>query len=909
MIYDYYKERKKVNLLPRFILGVILLIIVVAVIAAVNIYLEIVQLDEIGGFSSVFWTNFGVQAVSMAAGFLLLLLLLVMTNVFISRIVQAFYKETGAVPIKIPNTLIAVVIALIGGFATRNVFYQKALAFFNAVPFGKADPIFNQDIGYYIFQRPFLMSIFGYISTVVLFLAIYTAAYYLIVATSVFGASPLEHLKRRGVLVHNIINVSVFFLIKALSYKFSMENILYGSIKNTRGASYVDVAIWKNFYLAAPFIILVILVLTFIFLGRGRIKYAVFSVVSYPVLWIAVSIIAGIIQSLVVVPNEFVMEKPYLKYSIVETREAYNINNVMEEGFDVKQNLTPGIINANSDTVSNIRVIDYRATLRSNNQLQSIRTFFGFHDGDIVNYNINGKEIPVFLAARELDKDRIPEKTYVNTMFKYTHGYGLVINPVNSYTSTGQVDYILKDIELNSIDPSLKILQPRIYYGELTDNYVVVGANGIKEIDKDVADETRYDGKGGLKLNFFNRLLFAIYNGDPNMVISGYISADSKLLLNRNVVQRVQKAAPFLSVDDDPYIILTKDGRLKWVVDAYTISGNYPYSQDIGGINYIRNSVKAVVDAYDGTVNIYIIDKTDPIIMTYSKIYPGVFTKGDLPMDVQEHMKYPEKLYKIQAEIIKRYHFDPIKNENSIEVFYNNQDIWEIAKYTDMQAENQIREIEPYYNMIKLPRGLGDKAELVVITPFTPLGKDNMMAWLAARNSYKDYGKFILFTFPKQRQIYGPNQVESQINQQSEISQQMTLWGKEGSRVFKGNLLAIPIEESILYVEPIYTESTNNVSIPQVKEVVLGYQSGENMQIVYGLTLADAMKKLFSGVNIAPGAQAPPAGQPAPTGKAEDIRKVVDTFNAVKKSFNSGDWEGFGKNMKDLEAAIGKLEK
>jgi hypothetical protein len=447
----------------------------------------------------------------------------------------------------------------------------------------------------------------------------------------------------------------------------------------------------------------------------------------------------------------------------------------------------------------------------------------------------------------------------------------VVINPIDRFTKQGQTDFILSGME-NENKNNLKMNEPRIYYGELTRDYVVVNPEGsgkLRETDYDGKSETSYDVKNGsgIKLGFLNKLLFSLKYGDFNMMVSGNINSESKLLLNRQIVQRAQKAVPFLTVDSDPYIVLTDDGRLKWVLDAYTSTQYYPYSHMLSGVNYIRNSVKIVIDAYYGNVDYYIIDKNDPIVKVYSKIYPDLFNKGDLPDFVKKHMRYPEKLFKMQTEVLKRYHIVPDSDQN-ITTFYGGQDLWEIATTPERSNSSEV-DIEPYYNMIKLPGELGGGNELILMRPFTPTGdKHNLVSWLSVRNSFDNYGEMILFSFPKNADnIFGPYQVEVKINQVDSISKDMTLWGQSGSQVFKGNLLVIPIEHSVLYVEPIYIKS-NGQAIPEVRKIVVGYQVGNEFMYGEGVDLDSALKDLFkrSGQTpVTPGVPTTPTTPEKPT--------------------------------------------
>lgn len=871
MLYEYNRERFKKSLKRKLIIGLIILLALIGLTIASNIYLEIIQLDEIGNLSSIYIKNLIYKLISAVAGFVIVFAAISITNIFIKNNLREFFREKNLPQRRLPNLPIAAVFSLIAALLLKDVFYQKALNFFNSTSFNTQDPIFNNDVGYYVFQRPFLMALYDFVSTLWLFIIIYTAVYYLFVLFTTFNNLTFKDLKVKSILRHNLINIAIFFIIKAFSYKFLREGILFSNVVGSRGASYVDVNVWLKYYAVAPILLTIIVIVSFIFIVRGKLKISAIAIAVFPAVWIIVSITAGIVQSFIVSPNEYNMEKEYLQYNIQKTREAYNFGKISNYDFSTMKQLTPEIINRNPGTVDNIRIVDYESTLVSDVQLQSIKNFYTFIEGDIINFTINGKKTPVFITAREIDTNRLPDKTYVNTTYKYTHGYGIVINPINRITPQGQVDFILSGLQMRSVDENLVIKQPRIYYGELTRRYVIVNAsNNLNEVDYDGNAETRYEGLGGIKLNFLNRVLFALKYGDLKLITSGYAN-NATLLPNREVVSRAQRAVPFLLVDKDPYIIPTNDGRLKWVLDAYTTTDSYPYAQNYGNINYIRNSVKIVIDAYDGKVKYYIIDKDDPIIKTYSKIYPGIFSEEPLPEDIASHMRYPELLFKIQTEMLKKYHLRP----EDVSEFYTKQDLWDIAKYPADKNLGDVRDIDPYYNMIKLPGGIGDEEELILMRPFTPSGelKHNMVSWLAVRNSYENYGEMILFNFPENTNIFGPYQVEVKINQIDQVSKDMTLWGQSGSDVYKGSLLVVPIENSILYVEPIYIRSAGTSSIPEVREVVVGYQSGDEFKYGIGRTLNEALNNLFAGA-------IPPPDRPAEDDRnegEEDVEeKIID---------------------------------
>lgn len=918
---DFFNKK----LIGKIVAAVILVVIVAAAVIGSGIYMKIIQLNEIGkNLSTVYTTNLLYQVIFAAAAFIVIFILVAVTNIIIKKNIKTYLRQNEMPPKRLPNYIIAGIMALIGAFITKDFFYTKALNFLNAKDFGEKTPLFgNLDVGYFVFQRPFLMSLYQFLSALWLLIIVYTAIYYLIVLITIYSNLTIQDLKIKTIIRHNLINIAVFFIIKAFSYKFQKEGLVYSGFANVNGgAGYVDIHVWKRYFEFAPFLLIIIVLAAMIFIWRGKLKGAAVSIAVFPVAWVVVAIIATATQSLVVKPNELSYESPYLKYNMEQTRKAFKLNNVISHNYSDMTDITPDIINKNADTMKNIRVVDYDATLSSDRQLQSNTNFYTFNDGDIINYKINGVDTPVFITAREINKANIPQLTYINSTFKYTHGYGVVINPINQLTQEGQVQFILNGLKAKSIDPNINVKEPRIYYGEITNDHVIVNppnAGKEKEIDYDgtVGKETSYTGQGGIKLNLINKLLFAAKYGDLNMLISNNISSDSRLLLNRQIIERAQMGAPFLKVDSDPYIMIDNGGRLKWVMDAYTSTNNYPYAQHYGNLNYIRNSVKIVVDAYDGKVKYYIIDKNDPIILAYDKMYPGVLSHDSLPADVASHTRYPEELFKLQTEVIKRYHLDPDVKEN-ISMFYSNQDLWNIARFPDKENEGGYTDIEPYYNMIKLPDGIGDKEEMILMRPFTPSGdKHNMVSWLSVRNSYgdngKNYGQLILFNYPKNTNIFGPDQVEVNINQISEVSQDMTLWGQRGSSVFKGSLLVIPIENSILYVEPIYIKAAGNSSIPQVKRIVVGFQKGDDFKYGIGNDLNSAIQSLFKNLGgtgtaapVTPVIPSDTTSGPAiaaPSENTQDSEKTK-TINEIMAKYDQ-----LKKQLDDMGKLIDKLKK
>ena len=581
------------------------------------------------------------------------------------------------------------------------------------------------------------------------------------------------------------------------------------------------------------------------------------------------------------------------------------MDDVSIKDFAADNTLSAADINENTETINNIRINDFDPTKQFYNQTQSIRQYYTFNDVDNDRYMIDGNYTQTYLATREIDESKIGD-SWLNRHLKYTHGYGVTISRVNQVTSSGQPDVVVGNIPPESTVEELQITRPEIYFGELSNEYIVVGTDET-EFDYPSGDSnqyTQYEGTAGIDLNLFNRLVFAINERSFKLLVSSNIDSDSKIIVHRNVMDRIRTIMPYLSYENDPYMV-TADGKLYWMVDAYTTSSNYPYSQPYNesGVNYIRNSIKVVVDAYNGDVDFYVVDENDPIAQTYAKIYPELFQSfDDMPEGLKDHIRYPNSLFNIQAQIYARYHMEDIS------VFYLNEDQWDIAY--EIYGTEQVQ-MEPNYYIAKLPGE--EKAEFFNSIPYTPKTKKNMTALFVARNDGDHYGELVLYQFPKSRTIYGPEQVEAQIDQNTEISKEFSLWNSSGTKYSRGNMFIIPINSSILYVEPVYLEAINS-SIPEVKRIIVAYGD----KIAYEETLAECLVSLFGdqaeeGVdNGGDGQTGDGEGQGGGTQTGELtqdelIEKAVTAFENAQNAQQSGDWAGYGKYLDELEETLNQL--
>ncbi|NJP21344.1 MAG: UPF0182 family protein [Hydrococcus sp. CRU_1_1] len=762
---------------------------------------------------------------------------------------------------------IALILSLfIGSILSEH--WDKALSYFRPTPFNASEAVFNQDISFYIFKLPVWELLELWLTGLTLYAFVAVGLTYLLSGDSLsqgsfpgFSREQLRHLCGLG---------GFLMLIVSFSFWLSRYELLYSLRGVSYGASYTDanVQLPANTLLSLLGLGIAIALLgSAIFAWRSNLsrRLLIYGSGFYLFLIVAIGVILPTaVQYLVVQPNELEREQPYIARTIALTRQAFALENIDEQNFDPQGQLTQADLRRNELTIRNIRLWDQRPLLETNRQLQQIRLYYRFPDADIDRYtlarngetpsNENDEQRQVLIAARELDYSAVPQqaKTWVNRHLIYTHGYGFTLSPVNTVASGGLPEYFVKDIGVgeegaltvasDAVRDSIPIENPRIYYGEIANNYVMTPTS-VKELDYPSGSENvynTYDGQGGINIApLWRRLLFAKYLNDWRTIFTPEFTPETKVLFRRNINQRIQAIAPFLRYDSDPYLVAADTqepaskppSSLYWIIDAYTTSDRYPYSAPTNeGINYIRNSVKVVVDAYHGSVDFYVADESDPIVTTWSAIFPNLFKPLDaMPESLRRHIRYPVDLFKIQSEQLMTYHMtDP-------QVFYNREDQWQIPNevYGD---KPQL--VEPYYLITSLPTVPFE--EFILLLPYTPQQRTNLIAWLAARSDGENYGKLLLYVFPKQRLVYGPEQIEARINQDPVISQQITLWNRQGSRVIQGNLLVIPIEQSLLYVEPLYLEATQN-SLPTLVRVIVAYEN----RIVMTQTLEQSLQAIF----------------------------------------------------------------
>jgi len=766
------------------------------------------------------------------------------------------------------------------------------LRFLYQVPYGANDPLYDKDISFYLFALPAYVVIKNWMLLTLLLSVLLAGAIYWVHGHIEYDA------QRRSMsptaIAHGSVLLGLFFAVKAWSYALDRYLLLYHDNGVVVGASYADI------HVELPVLWLLIglsIIAAFAAWANLRVRTyrlpAAAAVLVFGGSFVLSGVVPALFQRLFVKPTELQLEKPYIERNIALTQQAYNLRQITAKPFPAEQDLSFKTLEANKATIDNIRLWDWQPLMDAYVQLQEIRTYYKFHDVDVDRYWLDAAYQSVMLSARELKSSLLPRnaQTWVNRHILFTHGNGVVMSPVTRKSAEGLPLFYLRDIPpVATGGPEIR--EPRIYYGEETDSYVIVKGS-TPEFDYPKGKDNVYavyDGTGGIPVGgTARRILFAWYFNDVNLLLSSYITGDSRIMIRRDIQERVRTIAPFLRLDHDPYLVIN-DGRLFWMQDAYTTSSYFPYAQPAQGLdlNYIRNSVKVLVDAYNGTVDFYLMDSVDPIAATYQRIFPGLFKPfADMPAGLQKHIRYPEDLFLIQARLYQVYHME------AADVFYNREDLWQFPR---QPGGGGTAMMVPYYIIMRLP---GEpQAEFFLMLPMAPSRRDNMIAWLAARCDPPDYGKLIVYEFPKEKLVYGPFQIEALINQNTYISQQLSLWNQMGSRVIRGNLLVIPIENSILYVSPLYLRAEHG-QLPELQRVIAAY--GDH--VVMKETLAEALSALFAGT--APAAPSATTGTPLAGPAADRAREALDHYNQAIERLKSGDWAGFGT---ELDAMRGLLE-
>ncbi len=890
----------------------------------IGVYTEWLWFLELG-YDSVWLKQWGVQVLGFALFFIVSIIIL-LSNWQIARVAARSSSRSSAFP-EIPILArginwgingIALFLSYLFASAGASQ-WETFLRYYYSVPFGTTDPVFNLDISFYLFDLPIYAFLRGWVMGLLLMTIIGVAAIYAVSDWRKAQTAPEFLFKLTPLRRQMAILIALFLGLWAVGDWLATYGLLFSQRGVVFGASYTDlnaslIALWLQ--MGLMFLVAITVALNFFSLNLRLPAIA-------GGLWLAASLLVGtlypgILQSYVVEPNELARESEYIEDNIKFTRLGFGLDKVETRPFTVDQEMTTQDLEDNSAALQNVRVWDPRPLLQTYSQLQELRPYYEFVGIDIDRYNIDGINRQVMLSGRELNKEELSADSWVNRKLEFTHGYGIVMNPVDRFTEQGQPEFFISDLPPQS-SIEIEVTRPEIYYGELEsstgDDVVFVGSD-LEEFDYPSGNQnvyTHYQGKGGVALGgFIQKLLFAIHFGDYNLMLSEYITPETRVMYHRQIEERVQRITPFLTLDSDPYLVLA-EGRLVWMLDAYTISNNFPYSTPdaSGRFNYIRNAAKITVDAYDGNVIYYMASTDDPIVQTYSRAFPGLFKDlSEMPPVLLDHIRYPEDLFTVQTEQYLTYHM------TDVQVFYNKEDLWEIPN--ELFADTQVK-VDPYYVIFSLPGE--SETEFLLIRPYVPRGKQNMIAWIAVRNDVPHYGEMIAYELPKQELIFGPSQIESRIDQDPIISSQISLWNQQGSGVIRGNLIVMPLGNSFLYVEPLYLQSESS-ALPELKRVIVASPT----RIIMRETLSEALAALVDAKipdnavvteedagNTATEEEFPEASTndtvtaPIDATVEELINSANTHFEAAEAAQRAGDWTTYGRELEALEQDLNRL--
>ena len=912
--------------------GLFFLIAIIAVVvfgsrSAISFWVDLLWFRSLG-YGEVFWKTRGLEWGIFAGFFALTFLLLVGIfsalkhahkddlpsdhTIFISGQPITLSLKPVLRVVSIGGSL---VIALITGGAMAAEWQTLALWWYAPQGAGVADPIFGRPLGFYLFTLPAWQLILGWLLTLSVISCVIAVVFLLVSGSSRALSGSRESL---GELPWRGLSIAAAFLLLIVAGRVYLGRFeqLFEHHTIFDGVTYTG----AHVTLTGMLVVCVALILGAaiamaggLFAPRGR--WLIASVLPAVICYAGVGVVGWYVSSFVVKPNELVREQPYIANNIEMTRQAYGLDRFLQREFPAETTVDATDPANNQATLQNIRLWDWHALQDTLRQIQEIRTYYDFPDIDIDRYNINGSMREVMLAARELNVDKLPEssRNWINDKLIYTHGYGITMNPVNGFTSEGLPTLLLSNMPVQSTAPGLNVTRPEIYFGEQTstDVYVKTRQQEFNYPQGDTNNLAYYQGNGGIELGgFLRRAMIAFDRGDlAKLPFSDDVNAQSRLLMRRNLRERVAALAPFLTFDQDPYIVLGEDGKLSWILDAFTQSDTYPYSThySVGGqdLNYMRNSVKVVVDAYDGTTTFYVFDAQDPILAAYRGIFPSLFKDASaMPPDLRKHVRYPELLLKLQAEVYGLYHM------TNPEVFYNREDLWTVATEVGLGegGAQQTQAMEPNFVLMKLPGESG--VEFVEILPFTPANRNNLIGWIAARSDGEHYGTSIVYDFPKTKLVDGPLQIEARIDQNADLSAKLSLWNQQGSHVQRGTLLVIPSGKALLYAESIYLKADRS-PMPELRLVVLALQD----KLAYGPTFEAALSSLFGGNISSLSATESPAGPtvaqasaPAPT---QDLNALIaqasKDFDDYQRLTAAGKLAEAGAKLEELKQVIGKL--
>ena len=874
--------------------------------------------------TTVFFTRIGASLGLFAAGALAFWLVFVSNVLLVRRLNPQGLADTPVTEaVQAVGVRITPIVLLVGAFFAffmgtgASSAWEELLLYFNQQPFGLTDPIFGRDVSFFLFTLPIWQFLRGWLMTTLVITLIATGLASGIGWRGWSAPAPVRaHLSCLGALI---------LLLIAWQYRLDALELVYSNRGAVFGAGYTDV----NAQLPAfNILVFVTIIAALLLLVNVFLQQAWRAIVVVLVGWIAISALAGniypnLVQRFQVNPNEFTREREFISYNIDFTRAAYGLDRIVDENFDAESELTPDELLDQPDTIRNIRLWDYRPLLQTYNQVQALRQQYQFTDIDIDRYEVEGERRQLMLSARELIPEQLeqPAQTWVNRKLVYTHGYGVAASPVAEITPDGLPTFVLQDLPVQGI---LDVTRPQIYFGERTNEYVIVKTE-TEEFDYPRGEGgnvfTTFEGDTGIRIGgFLPRLAFAVQFADVNLFISQELTSESQLLWRRNILQRTMEVAPFLRFDSDPYIVVGGDGNLYWFLDAYTVSGRFPYSEpsQFGtrtvppGFNYIRNPVKIIIDAYTGKMDFYLVEPDEPIAAAYARIFPALFTPfEEMPADLNAHIRYPNDLFSIQASIFRTYQMTEPTD------FYNREDVW---AWPEEIFDNQSRPMEPYYVLMQLPGS--DDLDFIQILPFTPANRENMISWLAAQNDPEKYGEMLVYRFGKDSLVFGPKQIEARIDQDPTISSLLSLWNQQGSQVIRGNLLVIPIGESLLYVEPLYLQAATG-KIPELKRVILATSERVIMAENLGLALVDLFgQSILADTTLA---ELAVSGDGDPRAEVSTVERETvavdltastledlivqasDRYSRAQDALLSGNWAAYGAELDALEQVLERM--
>jgi uncharacterized membrane protein (UPF0182 family) len=935
-----------------------------------GLYVDWLWFGEVG-FRGVFWTRIWAQLLVGLAAFAAFFVILWLNVELARRLAPDFRADVDGTLLEprspavrkwigIGGAVVCAVVAFIAAVSVSGS-WETVLLYLNQAQWGVRDAQFDRDIGFFVFSLPFWQGALNFVLAGLIVALVLAAVVHLIMggieirqkAAKAAGAgepgrSPLARaqqspqipqvdVKLGGRAVAHLSGLlAAVFVAVGIGQLFKAWDLLYSTAGAIYGAAYTDVVVrlpMARVTMVIAFILAAVLVWN---IWRRRQWWPLAIVVWIAALILLRGIVPAVYQSLIVNPNQLSKEREYIARNLEATRQAFGLEEIVQRPLDTKEALTPQKLSENQPTLRNIRLWDPATLVTSYRQLQELRPYYVFLDADVDRYTVNGTYRQTMLSARELNIEGLPQQaqTWVNQHITYTHGFGVAMSAVNQVTADGSPDFLVQDIPPVSSAPNLEIEQPRIYFGERGTEYSLVntseaefdypGAAGdVYTNVKDGEVQPRgYTGTGGVPISpVLNRLAFSARYGTIKFFTTSALRSDSRIIFRNDIRERIETAAPFLALDPDPYMVIA-DGRLWWIQDAYTISSRFPYSTPEAGLNYIRNSVKIVVDAYNGSMTFYVWDEDDPLLRTYREVYPDLFTpKSEVPQALLEHVRYPEGLFDIQAQVWTTYHVD------GPEVLYNKGDQWMIPENVSLTGQGPM---QAYYVIMRLPGE--EREEFLLMIPFVPNGRQNMIAWLGARSDVPQYGTALNYLFSKSTTVFGPNQVESAINQDPDISAQRTLWGQQGSQVILGNLLVVPIEDSLLYVQPLYLQS-DTTQLPQLKRVIVFYRApalqgseGDAKQVVaMEPTLGEALVSAF-GESLDNGSAQGGDGTGEDTGGTDGagtggsaaglsaearalIARANREFQAAQDALKAGDFAEYGRRIDALEQALTDLQR